>query len=374
MSNDSQKKRICFVATYTYALFHHDNGSLPITGLDVQLYNWATAFARDGEYEVHFIVGDFGQQKKEIIDGITLWKSSKPGRKGILEGLSSFFTLGGLFRRIGADVYIDRGASGPISFEIGILSKILRKKFIHMIASDSDVSGEYQKKSRLLESMTHALALKLANGVTFQNSFQGDALEKIGIKSWKIQNSFPIKEETDNGQNSILWVGSSYSLKQPEIFLDLARNFPQENFVIVMQRHDERIFLGTEQEARDIDNVRFIPGVPFHKVDEIFCGAKLLINTSTYEGFPNTFVQSAIFSIPIISLNVNPDNILTEYDFGIFCDNDKTVLVDSLKCLLEDDERRTRMSAHARSFAQQRFDISKNIIDFKRILSEVLCS
>ena len=372
MSNDN-KKRICFVATYTYALFHHDDSGLPVTGLDVQLYNWATAFARDGEYEVHFVVGDFGQEEKEIIDGVTLWKFSRPGRKGIPDGLLSFSALYNLFKKIDADVYIDRGASGPISFEVGILSKILKTKFIHMIASDSDVSGEYQKKSRLLESVTHTLALRLADGVTFQNSFQGDILEKSGIKSWKIQNSFPVKEVTSSGQNSILWVGSSYSLKQPEIFLDLARNFPRESFVIVMQRHDKEIFLNIEQEARSIDNVRFIPGVPFHKVDEIFCRAKLLINTSTYEGFPNTFVQSAIFSIPIISLNVNPDNILTEYDFGIFCNNDKTVLADSLTCLLENDEQRRRMSANARYFAQHRFDISKNIVDFKRIFSEALC-
>ncbi len=373
MSKGGRKKKICFVATYTYALFHRDRNDLPITGLDVQLYNWATAFASDGEYEVHFVVGDFGQSEKEIIDGVTVWKSMKPKKRGLLSGLLGFFVLGSLFKRIDADVYIDRGASGPISLEAGVLSMIFGKKFIHMIASDSDVSGEYRKRSRFFESASHSLALRLADGVTFQNSFQGDILEEMDIRSWKVQNSFPMKEAVGGREHSILWVGSSYSLKQPEIFLDLARRFPQESFVLVLQKHDEKIFSNIEQEARDIDNVRFIPGVPFHGVDELFLGAKLFINTSAYEGFPNTFVQAAIFAVPILSLNVNPDGILTEYGLGVFCDNDKNVLASELAHLLEDEERRKRMSGSARSFARQRFDVSRNIADFKKILSEALC-
>ena len=38
--------------------------------------------------------------------------------------------------------------------------------------------------------------------------------------------------------------------------------------------------------------------------------SKILINTSSFEGFPNTFVQAWANGVPVISLKVDPDNII----------------------------------------------------------------
>lgn len=369
---DKQKVKICFIATYTYALFNHNQENLPVTGLDVQLYNWALEFAKDSDYEVHFVVGDFGQSKIEVIDRVTLWKSSKPKRRGLIEGLLGFILLSGILKRINADFYIDRGASGPITFEIGIFSKVFKKKFIHMVASDNDINGEYKNKDGIFSAILHSLALKIADRVTFQNSFQGNILSKEGIKSFKIQNSFPVSNSGErNGREYILWVGSSYALKRPEVFLELARDFPNEQFVLVLQRHDENIFCTIKREAAGLKNLIFVPGVPFHEVSRFFQDAKLFINSSVYEGFPNTFVQAAIYGTPIISLSVDPDGIFEKEKIGIACYNSVDTLKIEFKALLENKEKWQEFSNNAKRFALQKFDISKNIEEFKKMFVEI---
>lgn len=371
--SSNRKIKICFVATYTYALFHRDNGNYPITGLDVQLYNWAIAFAEDPHFEVHFVVGDFGQPKIEHIDGVTLWKSSKPRRRGLASGLVSFLILARVLMRVEANIYIDRGASGPISFEIAFLSLLLRKKYIHMIASDADIDGGYKKKAGIFETIFHSGALRMADMVTYQNSYQSGILKKKGIRALRVRNSFPIKQRAMTEGEHILWVGSSYALKRPEILLELAKAFPLENFILILQKHDENIFIQIKEQARGIGNVTFIPGVPFHEVDAFFEKAKIFINTSVYEGFPNTFIQAAIYSVPILSLKVDPDFILSKEKIGMVCDDSITVLKSNLSKILEFQEQREVLSENAASFALCHFDIKKNKEDFSKMFMNILC-
>ena len=370
-----RKTRICFIATYTYALFHRDNTNIPITGLDVQLYNWAINFAKDPNYEVHFVVGDFGQVETETVDSVILWKSSRPQISGLFKGLLNFISLSRLLRKIDADFYIDRGASGPISFGIAFFSIIFEKKFIHMVASDNDINGEYRNKGGIFEAVLHSLSLRMADCVTYQNEFQGNILNKNGIKSYKIQNSFPLSDARNKGDRKyILWVGSSYALKRPEIFLELAKSFPKNHFVLVLQQHDENIFSHIKQESATLDNLRFVPGVPFHEVDLFFQDAWVFINTSVYEGFPNTFVQAAINAVPVVSLSVDPDNILKNERIGVVCCDDIGMLKRELLFLLNNEDQWQEFSDNARDFSLQQYDISKNIEKFKKMLSEILCS
>jgi hypothetical protein len=47
-----------------------------------------------------------------------------------------------------------------------------------------------------------------------------------------------------------------------------------------------------------------------------FDEATVFVNTSDYEGFPNTFVQAATGGCGILSLRVNPDGFLDRFGCG----------------------------------------------------------
>ena len=43
-----------------------------------------------------------------------------------------------------------------------------------------------------------------------------------------------------------------------------------------------------------LSNLELYEDVPWNKIDTYFSNARVFVNTSTHEGFPNTFVQAAL--------------------------------------------------------------------------------
>ena len=71
--------------------------------------------------------------------------------------------------------------------------------------------------------------------------------------------------------------------------------------------------------ASKIKNIKIIDFVDFHKIDEYFKKARVFVNSSIEEGFPNTFIQACKNKTPIVSLDVNPDNFIDNHEVGVFC-------------------------------------------------------
>jgi glycosyltransferase involved in cell wall biosynthesis len=157
-------------------------------------------------------------------------------------------------------------------------------------------------------------------------------------------------------KSPVLWVGRLEPWKNPEQFINLAREYPDRRFVMIapsFHRHEEygkRI----HETAKLVPNLTLYDFIPYQTIDSYFKNASFYISTSEKEGFPNTFVQAAMFGIPVISLNVNPDDVLTEYGFGVFCENSFEKLVVSLKM---DDAQYSKLSENAYRYACDRHDI-----------------
>jgi glycosyltransferase involved in cell wall biosynthesis len=159
--------------------------------------------------------------------------------------------------------------------------------------------------------------------------------------------------------------------KQPEIFLDLARSFPQNSFTLIgPPAHDHAYEQSIQDAAKEISNLRFIGGVPFAETDTYFQQAKIFINTSLYEGFPNTFVQAMMHGVPILSLTVDPDAFLEKNEVGYCAKNNLTAMKSLLEALLKDDALHQRISARAYRYAADHHDIRKTSQKFLTLLEE----
>ena len=124
-------------------------------------------------------------------------------------------------------------------------------------------------------------------------------------------------------------------MKGPGKFLSLARKFPDEKFVMICQQatgddnYDELV-----AEAGKIDNLEFHKKVAFSEIDSYFDYAMVLVNTSDSEGFANTFIQAFKACAAVLSLNVNPDNILDGHDCGRCAGGSQEQLAEHLRDLL----------------------------------------
>ena len=85
----------------------------------------------------------------------------------------------------------------------------------------------------------------------------------------------------------------------------------------------------------------------------------VLVNTSLYEGFPNTFIQALKNKTPILSLNVNPDDFLTKNEIGFFCRNDFTQMENNLKLLLQNKELYESYSKNAFLYVKNNHNIEE---------------
>ncbi|MGI6086031.1 MAG: glycosyltransferase, partial [Acetivibrionales bacterium] len=167
---------------------------------------------------------------------------------------------------------------------------------------------------------------------------------------------------------------------------DLAKRVPEEKFLIIMPHArkgdaaaDEeinKIMAEVRQAADELENLQYIESVPFNEIQAYYNAAKLFVNTSEYEGFPNSFIQSCIGKTGILSYRVNPDKFITRYRAGYLCDDNPEKAADYIKNL--DPEKIRDIGNNAYTYVVMNHDIEeigkRYIRDFIELTdSKIVC-
>lgn len=378
-SEKKQKIRICFCSLYAY---HYFNPALrsKFGGAELQLYYFATELAKDNRFDVHFIVGNFGQPDFEIRERVKLHKGYFPP-KGLKYTQAIFRTLKRwqLFKKVNADIYIHRIASFE-TFEIGLFCELYKKKFIYMTAHDDELIVD--KKPGWLQKGLMALVrwklfqrgLKMADLVVVQHEAQKEQLKKnyhkegiVRLSAHRLQKEVPLVK-----RESILWVARCEPWKKPEILINLAKELPQEKFVMVCQpAEDKSFFLKIRNLAASVPNLQFIEYVPSDQIGNYFLKAKVFLNTSDSEGFPNTFIDAAKNKTPIVSLNIDPNGIIEKHKIGLVAQGSFPTLIQHLKEISGSKMLRQEMSESCFHYVRKYHDIEKIIEEDKKMILSI---
>jgi glycosyltransferase involved in cell wall biosynthesis len=366
MSKNSPKIKLCFIAPKAYTLFNpkvkHNFG-----GAEVDLYYLAVELAKDINYSITFITADYSNGAGvENIKDVNLIRTFNFKQNSII-GFIKFWK--GL-SRADAEYYIIKTIS-PGMFITALFCFIKRKSFIYRSAHTYNCDGTYIKKHKIY-GILYRLSLKSAKMVFVQNSSErADLLSTTGVSSNSIPNGHPLPVVDISKKDTVLWVGRSAAIKQPELFIHLAAKFPEEKFIMISPRSTgDSNYERLKDEIGDLKNLEFIEFVEFAKVQAYFTSAKIFVNTSEAEGFPNTFIQACISSTPILSLQVNPDKVLDKYNIGISCSGDIEQLNEKLHLILTDNNLRLKMGNNAREYAEEKHNIKKIADIYKKILGD----
>ena len=363
---EKQRLKVCFVSLNSYPLLANNDQSY-VGGAEIQQVGLARELNKRG-YDVSFITYGGNNNNFEKIDGIKIVQTYDRNKVNKFGFLKKVLVIWKKMVEIDADVYFHRVGTPGITSLFGMFH---RKKIIQLIASDADVTGEtIIQKTRIadfLGKFARRIDIKLSDIVVSQNSFQKSTLrDKFKVNTIMIRNAFNIPShsqiEINDELSYVLWIGTIRSVKNPELFLELAKYFPKQNFLMIGgEGENPELFNKIKNAANDIQNLEFKGFVSRDKIFDYYKKGLLLVSTSETEGFPNVFLEAWWYSMPVVSLNVDPDGTISRYELGYHSKSfDK--MKDDVKTLLECDGLRQFIGERGRSYVERNHDI-KNIAD-----------
>jgi len=364
-----------FLSLFAYPVFSKQYRSI-FGGSEVQLFCLAKALTKYSFVSVNTIVdGGSFQPSQDKIDGVSLWKGNFLKRRfGFMSGLMAYRRIFLTMKKADVDVYVQQGAglsTGIVSF----FCRLLGKKMVFMTGSIIDVDKTYVR-THLLGGLFYRYGLRNADLVITQCQEHKELLKQnYHLDSVVMKNGFPLPENTAlPSKEFVLWVASSQPLKQPYLFLDLAKKFPQEKFLMILSKHPQHIYLfnDIQEQAKDITNLTFVSNVPFAEIDIYYQKAKVFVNTSAFEGFPNTFIQAAMYQTPIVSLQVNPDSFLAKWQCGFCANGDWQAMQKHLALLLNNEELRRSFGRNARDYVAKNHNVKDIAEQFERETRKML--
>jgi glycosyltransferase involved in cell wall biosynthesis len=346
--------RVCFVSPYAHAFFSGDPSGFG--GAEVQQIWVGRALAARG-FDVRFISYAPGPGREETHDGIrfhTLPLSSRGGEALPGASIGSFWRA---LSRANADVYYQRCA-GSLTGTVGLYARLHRRAFIFSVANDRDLDGHFLKTSRVHQAALYRLGLRLASAIVVQSDTQARLLrERWGREGVLISSACPIPEgplPPAARRQGALWVGNLLPKKRPALLTELAAALPEIPFTMIAPATGDPAFVtAVRDRVRACPNIRHVPRVPYAGMLAYYRDAALLLSTSSAEGFPNVFLEAWANRMPVVSLEIDPDELLCGKGLGVHAKTLDEMLA-AVRRLVADPAEREAIGERAQAYVRDR--------------------
>jgi glycosyltransferase involved in cell wall biosynthesis len=310
--------KICFLGYENLPVLAPEYSQHGVGGEQVQHTLLAKALARRG-HEVSMVVHDYGQPDRKRWDGVMTYKAFRPDSGiPVLRYLHPRWTgAWAALKRANADVYYASCAG----MHLGLLALFCNKekrRFVFRVAHDSDCDPyallvEYWRDRKLYE-----YGLRRAHGILAQSAQQQRALlANYGLPSRVAEMLVDPPESPPQRDIDVLWVNNLRQFKRPDLYLELARRMPQLRFHMVggPQPGYEALYRDMQHAAAHLSNFEFHGPVPYHEVGAMYARARVFVNTSDSEGFPNSYLQAWVRGTPVVAF-FDPDGVIQRAGLG----------------------------------------------------------
>jgi glycosyltransferase involved in cell wall biosynthesis len=318
-------------------------------GAETQLRHLGKAFVERG-CKTTFVIGDYGQPKAMQIDDMTVVRC--PFR---YYGTSWRYYLGDSLRLIRLihdlrpDVILLK-TPRSLTLSLALSTWGTSSRLVRVMAHDSDCEGTLWP----LPNLAYLLGARLAHGTVFQTEWQArHATRNLGLKGRVIPNiahggSRSRLHVPDDKDVDCLWVGTCTAIKDPLAFLDFVSQAPEFRCTMaIAPGRDPALQELVQHRARSLPNLSYLGFVPYKDTEALFRRARLVVCTSHSEGFPNVFLQAWEHEAPVISVHIDPDDVIKTKGLGRVT-GATSGLVDAVRGVLADEPGRRRMGAASR--------------------------
>ncbi len=280
------------------------------------------------------------------------------GGRRIVGGILEARALWRALRAADADVVVLRTAS-PLVGVAATFCRLRRRSFIFSSSNISDFTVE--KMTSRLNRALYRQGVRLANAVVVQSEDQR-ALALQAFPSLRRIVQIPSFAEVaasspagdGQGSGGFLWFGRAVPQKQPLLYVELARSFPEAQFLMIAvpDGRDSRLVEELRDTARELPNLELIDALPHAQLMEMVSRSVAIVNTSTLEGMPNAFLEAWAYGVPVLTLQFDPDEIVARGRLGIAADGSWDRFVAGARTLWESRAEREELSRRVRSHVE----------------------
>ncbi|MCP4641987.1 MAG: glycosyltransferase family 4 protein [bacterium] len=157
---------------------------------------------------------------------------------------------------------------------------------------------------------------------------------------------------------TLTYIGRLDGRKRPRLFLDLARVFPECRFLVVGRAENADEDQALRAEYAGLPNVEWVGYIDRFadpaRMEDVLARTCILVNTSSREGLPMTFLEAGAYGSAILSA-VDPDGFATR--FGVHVEEDR--FADALRSMLAGPDDPKAMGLRARAYVQERYEWDK---------------
>lgn len=318
----ARRRRICIVAQNAFgALAGGHRGH--VGGAEHQTTVLARWLAGRG-HEISLLTWDEGQPDGVIIDGVKVVKMCAPsaGLAGVRFVHPRFTSLVSALRRADADVYYHNSAE-YVTGLVATWCRLNRRRFVYSVASDVACDARLPAMDKAYERILYRCGLRKSHRIIVQTETQRRLLrEGFGLDSVALPMPCPGPSAEEHAKtpppppNTVAWVGRAAFMKRLEWMLDVAERLPDVTFHLAVANTAGNSYAEQlEQRARRLSNVVWRGPVPRAAMPDIYRGTACLCCTSSYEGFPNTFLEAWSHGRPVIT-SFDPDGLVARRGLG----------------------------------------------------------
>jgi len=363
-------------------------------GAEVQAWFLARELARRG-YRTSYVAQSV-QGKQDTIDnieGVSVHWVRFANRFRWSNSLAYFRALS----RVNADIVVQRMTSFTTGV-LGLWCRFHRRKFV-WICTDNTVPrkwaflhiqrtanrtgsvGRFKGALFLLDALFTDLArnrgMKHVWLAFTQNDDQKKLLEEQHhLTSRRMISGHAIPDKTTSVRDRlnrpmVVWAANMGAKKRPEKFIELARLADKSALQFVMIGGHSNAARMTELFSDPPPNLKWLGHVSFDESLALIDQAVFFANTSVqeHEGFPNTFIQAWLRGVPVVSLEVDPDDIVRKHKLGCV-NSDPKALLAYMHSMISHPQAYQQLAGDVRAYAQENHSIAmmcdRFLIDIQR--------
>jgi glycosyltransferase involved in cell wall biosynthesis len=322
------------------------------------------AVSARSDFETYYLARRAPKQIEPVgYEIVSIGTGRKRGVFGMLNDLPSLYRT---LRKLRPAVVYQRGLKAYTGVCAAYCVRYGARLVFH-IAHDNDVSPPRGRRWSVrgmvqrLERIIGEYGMRRANAIIAQTEDQARLLRaQYGLHATAVVPNFhPLSREPAGRRSAdsfrVIWVANFKPAKNPDIFVDLAGSFADRvgiEFVMIGRPGDPKRYSDLHARIRSLPNFRYLGELPIERVNEEIAISDLFVNTSSGEGFPNTFVQAWLRGVPVVSCFVDPDGCLSKGGGGVLA-GDPTRLGSIIGELLADPSRLRELSRSAREYGRR---------------------